>query len=59
MAIRMPVIQVRRYGADVVTHSHAYHQVVLGLNGRLEIEVGGNAGWVTQTCAAVVPGGTE
>lgn len=58
MAIRLPVIQVRRYGAETITHAHAHHQIVLALSGSLEMEVAGRAGCVTTTCAAVIPGGT-
>lgn len=49
-----PLIEVRRYRGDVVTHSHDFHQVVLPLEGRLTMTVGGVDGHVAADSVALV-----
>ena len=48
---------VRRYGRDVERHSHDHHQIVLPMQGVLEMEIGGAEGAVAGGRAAVVPVG--
>ena len=52
-----PSFEVRRYRGDVVTHSHDFHQVMLPLEGRLNMVVNGTEGCVAARRAqkSVVP----
>lgn len=52
-----PLFEVRRYRGDVVTHSHDFHQVVLPLEGRLGMVVGGTEGVVSTASVALVAAG--
>lgn len=52
-----PFFEVRRYRGDVVTHSHDFHQVVLPLEGRLNMVVGGTEGCVSPESIALVAAG--
>lgn len=42
-----PSFEVRRYDGEATDHVHAHHQIVLPLNGRMEIEVEGRGGAVS------------
>jgi len=57
MTLQSTRFDVRRYGRDVESHSHDHHQIVLPMQGVLEMEIGGTEGAVTDECAAVVPSG--
>ena len=54
-----PLIEVRRYPGDTVHHRHDFHQLVLPLEGRLDLVVEGRPGTVSDDCVAVVPAGHE
>ncbi len=47
----------RSYGDAPLAHAHAHHQIVLGLEGRLEMEVAGRGGRVDAAGLVVVAGG--
>lgn len=48
---------LRRYAGEYAAHAHAYAQVLVGLSGRLELELDGRGTWVDAACALVVPAG--
>jgi AraC-like DNA-binding protein len=48
---------VRHYGAEGGRHAHEHAQVLLGLEGTLQMEVEGRAAWVDAACGLVVPAG--
>jgi AraC-like DNA-binding protein len=52
-------LSLRSYGAQPLTHSHGFHQLVLPLEGALELEVGACGGRVEGCQAALVPAGTS
>ncbi|MCZ8253972.1 MAG: AraC family transcriptional regulator [Hylemonella sp.] len=52
-----PTATLRRYAGAYAAHAHAYAQVLVGLSGRLELELDGRATWVDGACALVVPPG--
>ena len=51
-------LSIRTYSAAVSRHTHDYHQLILPVEGRMEIDVGGIAGRVDGEGAALVVGGT-
>ena len=55
---RIPQFQIRRYSKEAVTHTHSQHQIVLALNGKLEMDIAGCNGWASSKQAAVVASGT-
>lgn len=52
-----PTATLRHYAGAYAAHAHAYAQVLVGLNGRLELELDGRPTWVDGACALVVPAG--
>jgi len=52
-----PHLDLRSYRAEIDSHSHDHHQLVLPLNGSLEIEIGGRGGRVESRSAAVIHSG--
>lgn len=50
-------LSLRSYGDAPLSHSHAHHQLVLALEGRLEMEVAGQGGLVNAAGLVVVAGG--
>ena len=48
---------VRHYGAEPGRHAHDHAQVLLGLEGCLQMEVDGHAAFVDAACGLVVPAG--
>ncbi len=52
-----PTVTLRRYAGAYAAHAHAYAQVLVGLSGRLELELDGRGTWVDGACALVVPAG--
>src|SRR3546814_12766474 len=50
-------LSLRSYGDAPLAHAHAHHQIVLGLDGCLEMEVAGRGGRVDAAGLVVVAGG--
>lgn len=48
---------LRSYGDAPLSHAHTHHQIVVGLQGRLEMEVAGRGGSIDATGFVVVAGG--
>ncbi|MCL6688400.1 AraC family transcriptional regulator [Pseudomonas sp. R3.Fl] len=53
------ILSLRRYSHEHLAHSHDHAQLVLGLSGDLEFEVGGLGSRVTRQHFAVVPRGAH
>ena len=53
----VPVGNTRRYAGDYAAHEHAFAQVLFGLEGRLELEIGGRAERVEADSGLIVPAG--
>ncbi|HVO01877.1 MAG TPA: AraC family transcriptional regulator [Candidatus Cybelea sp.] len=51
-------LDLRSYPGEVNAHDHPHHQVILALEGVLEMEIGGRAGRVDSAQGALVPAGT-
>lgn len=51
------LLDIRRYDADGVSHSHSHHQAVLPLRGGMEMEIEGRGGVVSLGQAALVSEG--
>ncbi|MCK6450272.1 MAG: AraC family transcriptional regulator [Alphaproteobacteria bacterium] len=51
-------LSIRSYPAAVSRHAHDFHQLILPVEGRMELDVGGVAGRVDDEAAALVVGGT-
>jgi len=49
------ILSLRHYSHDHLAHSHSHAQLVLGLSGSLDFEVGGHGSLVTRQTFAVVP----
>ena len=54
-----PVGSVRPYRGDYEAHSHGHAQILLGLQGCLQLEVDGHGAFVDSASGLVVPAGTE
>ena len=52
-----PTATLRSYAGEYAAHAHDYAQVLVGLSGRLELELDGRAAYVDAACALVVPAG--
>jgi AraC-like DNA-binding protein len=50
-------LSLRSYGDAPLAHAHAHHQIVLGVDGHLEMEVAGRGGRVDAAGLVVVAGG--
>lgn len=50
------IADVRRYDSIERCHSHAHHQIILPLNGALELAIEGRSGQVRALQGAIVPG---
>lgn len=50
-------LSLRSYGDAPLSHAHPHHQIVLALEGQLELEIAGRGGLVDAAALAVVPGG--
>ncbi len=48
---------LRRYSGEYSAHSHDFAQVLIGLNGRMELELDGRGTYVDGASALVVPAG--
>ena len=51
-------LDLRSYPGEPYAHDHPYHQVILALEGGLDMEIGGRAGRVDSARGALVPAGT-
>jgi AraC-like DNA-binding protein len=56
-APRHPAASLRRYAGEYVAHEHEHAQVLVGLKGRLELELNGRSTYVDASCALIVPAG--
>ncbi len=56
-ALHAPVLSLRAYAGDYDVHSHAHAQILVGQQGRLELEVEGHAVFVEVGCGLVIPPG--
>jgi AraC-like DNA-binding protein len=54
-----PETSVRRYAGEYPQHTHAHAQVLLGLQGSLQLELNGHSAFVDASCALVVPAGVS
>jgi AraC-like DNA-binding protein len=52
-----PILTLRQYTKDLIIHSHDHAQLVFGLSGALDFEVGGHGSQVIQQSFVVVPSG--
>lgn len=51
-------LDLRSYPGESRAHDHPYHQVILALEGGLDMEIGGRSGRVDSARGALVPAGT-
>ena len=51
-------LDLRSYPGESHAHDHPYHQVILALEGGLDMEIGGRSGRVDAARGALVPAGT-
>jgi AraC-like DNA-binding protein len=56
--MRSLALDLRSYPGESHAHDHPYHQVILALEGGLDMEIGGRAGRVDSARGALVPAGT-
>jgi len=57
-AMRSLALDLRSYPGESHAHDHPYHQVILALEGGLDMEIGGRPGRVDAARGALVPAGT-
>ena len=55
--LQTPSASLRRYEGDYLPHSHGHAQILVGQQGRLELEVDGRAAVVEAGCGLVIPPG--
>src|SRR3954451_12621194 len=56
--MRALAVNLRSYPGESHAHEHPYHQVILALEGGLDMEIGGRPGRVDSARGALVPAGT-
>ncbi len=56
-ALSQPSCSVRHYAGDYEAHAHAHAQVLMGLDGCLQLEVAGRPAFVDASCGIVIPAG--
>jgi AraC-like DNA-binding protein len=54
---RHPAASLRRYAGEYMAHEHEHAQVLVGLKGRLDLELNGRSTYVDASCALIVPAG--
>jgi AraC-like DNA-binding protein len=54
-----PILTLRQYSHDLIAHSHEHAQLVFGLSGALDFEVGGHGSQVVQQSFVVIPSGAH
>ena len=54
-----PILTLRQYSHDLIVHSHDHAQLVFGLSGALDFEVGGQGSQVQQQSFVVIPQGAH
>lgn len=59
MALTCATASQRRYSGDFAAHAHDHAQVLVGLQGHLELEVDGHSAFVDAACGLVVPAGAR
>lgn len=59
MALTAATVSQRRYRGGFAAHAHEHAQVLVGLQGHLEIEVEGHAAFVDAACGLIVPAGAR
>jgi AraC-like DNA-binding protein len=52
-------LSVRRYQGEYGSHTHGHAQILMGLAGRLELELDGRAAFVDASCGLVIPAGVR
>jgi len=57
--VTAPGVELRRYGAVTETDLHDFHQIVLGLDGEMEMTVGSVGERIGRACAWLVPAGAR
>ena len=58
-ALAHSALSVRRYAGEYAAHAHSHAQILLGLTGRLELEIGGRCTFVDPSCGVVIPPGVD
>ena len=56
-ALMQPELSIRHYHGEYDPHVHNHAQILIGLSGRLELEVGGRSAFVDASCGVVIPPG--
>jgi len=54
-----PILSLRHYRDDLIAHAHDHPQLVFGLRGRLDFEVGGCGGRIERQDLMVIPAGAH
>jgi AraC-like DNA-binding protein len=56
-ALQHPGSSIRRYAGEYGAHAHVHAQVLVGVQGCLQLEVDGHASFVDASCGLVIPAG--
>lgn len=57
--LRRSALSVRNYTGEYAAHAHGHAQILLGLAGRLELEIGGRCMYVDASCGVLIPPGVD